>query len=302
MDFKQYQHMERFGTDEVRGIELGECLVFYKIDGTNASVWLDNGVIKAGSRTRELTLENDNAGFYNHIISDENIQRYLAEHPNHRLYGEWLVPHSLKTYREDAWRRFYIFDVCLDKSDGEVEYLSYDTYKHFLDAHELDYIPPLARIKNATYESLVNLLDKTGQFLVQDGKGMGEGIVIKNYNWYNRFGRQVWAKIVATEFKEKHHKAMGCPVIQPAELTEEKLVNEFCTNTLIEKEYQKIVNENDGWRSQYIPQLFGKVFYELIREESWNMVKKHKFPTINFKTLNMMVINKIKDSKRELFS
>ena len=303
MEFKKYQHIERFGTDEVRGIEFGECLVFYKIDGTNGSVWLGSeGNIKAGSRNRELTLENDNAGFYNHVISDEKINSYLKEHPNHRLYGEWLVPHSLKTYREDAWRRFYIFDVCLDKSDGESDYLPYDTYKHFLDAHDLDYVPPLARIKNATYEALVNLLDKTGQFLVRDGQGSGEGIVVKNYDWYNKHNRQVWAKIVTAEFKEKHHKVMGCPVIQPQELIEEKITNNLCTSAFIEKEYAKIVTEQEGWKSQYIPMLLGRVFYELIREESWNMVKNNKMPTINYKTLNMMVIRKIKEVKKELFA
>ena len=32
MDFRKYQHIERFGTTEVDGIELGKCYVFPKID------------------------------------------------------------------------------------------------------------------------------------------------------------------------------------------------------------------------------------------------------------------------------
>lgn len=303
MEFKKYQHIERFGTDEVQGIEMGECLVFYKIDGTNSSVWLDSeGNLRAGSRNRELTLDNDNAGFYAYALSNDDIKRYMRRHPHHRLYGEWLVPHSLKTYREDAWRRFYVFDVCMDKDNGEVEYLPYDVYKFFLDEFGIDYIPPLARVKNGSYETFVNLLEKTGQFLVKDGHGNGEGIVIKNYDWYNRFRRQTWAKIVATEFKEKHHKVMGCPSIKEQELVEEKIVNEYCTDAFIEKEYAKIVLEKDGWKSQYIPMLFGKIFYELIKEESWNIVKQYKNPTINYKTLNMMVIRRVKEYKRELFA
>lgn len=63
MEFKKYQHLERFGNDEVEGIELGKLYIFPKLDGTNAQVWLDDeGNIKAGSRNRELTLEKDNAG------------------------------------------------------------------------------------------------------------------------------------------------------------------------------------------------------------------------------------------------
>ena len=64
MKFRKYQHIERFGTTEVSQIEFGECFIFPKIDGTNASVWLDDGEICAGSRQRQLSIEADNAGFY----------------------------------------------------------------------------------------------------------------------------------------------------------------------------------------------------------------------------------------------
>jgi hypothetical protein len=301
MEFKKYQHIERFGSDEVDGIEFGDCYIFYKIDGTNASVWLDNGELKAGSRNRKLTTDSDNAGFYNEVLKNQNIIKYLKKHPNHRLYGEWLVPHTIKTYREDAWRKFYIFDVCIDKEDDSVEYIPYYVYKEFLDEFNLDYIPPLAKIKNPTYESLINLLDKTGQFLVKDGEGIGEGIVVKNYDFYNKYKRQTWAKIVSNEFKEKHHKEMGCPKINTPTMVEEKIVDDYCTTAFIEKEYAKIINEKDGWKSQYIPMLLGKVFHELITEEIWNIIKQYKNPKIDFKTLNVLVIQKIKEVKKEIF-
>jgi len=111
MNFFKYQHIERFGTSEVEGLELGKCFVFPKIDGTNASVWICEGKLCAGSRRRELSVESDNAGFFSEIIQDEKILNYLTEFPEHRLFGEWLVPHSLKTYREEAWRKFYVFDI-----------------------------------------------------------------------------------------------------------------------------------------------------------------------------------------------
>lgn len=51
--FKKYMHLERFGNDEVLGIELGECYVFPKLDGTNASLWVgEDGSVQAGSRNR----------------------------------------------------------------------------------------------------------------------------------------------------------------------------------------------------------------------------------------------------------
>ena len=80
MEFKKYQHIERFGTTEVQNIELGECYIFPKVDGSNGSVWLDNnGDIQAGSRRRHLTFEKDNAGFYEWVKKQENLlkHRYL---------------------------------------------------------------------------------------------------------------------------------------------------------------------------------------------------------------------------------
>ncbi len=301
MEFRKYQHIERFGTDEVDGIEIGECIIFPKIDGTNSSVWLDNnGNIKAGSRKRELSLEQDNAGFYAYILEQENIRKYLQKHPTHRLFGEWLVEHSLKTYRNNAWQKFYIFDVCLDKEDNSLEYIPYNIYKPMLDEFKLDYIPPLGTIKNGNYEYFLKVLEKN-MFLIKDGKGIGEGIVIKNYNFYNKFGRQVWAKIVTNEFKERHNKEMGDLSLQAKTTVEKRIIEDFCTSTFVEKEFVKIKNNKGDWQSKYIPELLGRVFSELIKEEAWNIVKKYKKPIVNFKTLNALVIQKIKDVKKEVF-
>lgn len=303
MQFKKYQHIERFGTDEVQGIEIGNTYIFPKIDGTNSSLWLnDEGILCAGSRNRQLSLENDNAGFFDYIVnkSDLKFLNYLLKHPNHRLYGEWLIPHSLKTYRNDAWRRFYIFDVCIDKDNDSVEYIPYDIYKPMLEEFNFDYIPPIAVIKNGSYEYFINCLEKNG-FLIEDGKGYGEGIVIKNYDFYNKYKRQTWAKIVTNEFKEKHHKKMGTPIVETEKMIEERIIDEFCTESFINKEFSKIINEMDGWQSKYIPMLFGRIFNELIKEEMWNILKKFKNPTINFKTLNTLMINKIKIVKNEIF-
>jgi hypothetical protein len=302
MEFRKYQHLERYGNDEVDGIQFGDCYIFPKVDGTNASVWLDDeGNVKAGSRNRTLSLENDNAGFFAHVLSNEKIINYLKKHPTHRLYGEFLVPHTLKTYREEAWRKFYIFDITIDKDEENVEYIPYDIYKPMLDEFELEYVPPIAKVSNATYETFLKSLDKN-EFLIQDGKGVGEGIVVKNYDFYNKYKRQTWAKIVTTEFKEKHNKTMGYNEIKVNKMVEEDIIEEFCTSAFIEKEFAKIVHEKEGWKSQYIPMLLGRVFSELVKEETWNILKKYKNPKIDFKTLNALLVQKVKKVKNEIFA
>lgn len=291
-------HIERFGNDEVQGIELGGCYVFPKIDGTNASIWYNNG-LQAGSRKRQLSLDEDNANFYKWVLNEKHrlYEFFDAYQGELRLFGEWLVPHSLKTYREDAWRKFYVFDVW----DNEKEiYLPYDEYQPLLVAFDIDYIPPLCVMNNATYENLLVEIDNNS-FLIQEGSGCGEGIVIKNYNYQNKFGQTIWAKIITNVFKEKHSREMGATIKNMKQMTEQAICDEHVTKHFVDKAYAKIVNEMEGWNSKYIPRLLMTVFYDLVNEEIWNIVKKLKNPTINFKTLNTLVILKIKEVKPELF-
>lgn len=308
MEFKKYQHLERFGTTEVDRIEIGTCYVFPKIDGTNGSIWLnDNGEIQAGSRKRHLTLENDNAGFFDWVKKQPNILEYLKENPTHRLYGEWLVPHALKTYREDAWRKFYVFDVSIDKEENQIihdsddknKYLHYDEYSVKLEEKVIDYIVPICKITNASYDQLINQLMKN-VFLIEDGRGVGEGIVIKNYDFRNKYNRQTWAKIVTSEFKEKHTKVHGTSEIKGKKMVEEQIADEFVTKALCDKVYAKIENET-GFNSKKIPQLLNTVFYDIIKEDSWNFIKKHKNPTINFSTLQHFVFEKTKKQLPNIF-
>lgn len=301
--FLKYQHIERFGTDAVDGIEIGECYVFPKIDGTNGCAWMEDGEIHFASRRRELDGDADNHAFRETVSADPRIAAYLSEHPEHRLFGEWLVPHSLKTYRDDAWRHFYIFDVAIVRESvtGEpgLQYLPYDEYQPWLERAGLDYIPPLAIIENPTYSRLVTWLERN-TFLLPDDAGFGEGVVIKRYDFTNRFGRQIWAKIVASEFKEKHAREMGAPRQNERAMIEQEIVDTWCTRAMIEKTFAKIKAEG-GWDSKKIPQLLGRVYHDLVAEDAWDFVKKNKFPTINFRTLNHFVVAKVKAELPEAF-
>lgn len=311
MKFKPYMHVEKLGNEEVEGIEQGTTWIFPKVDGTNASVWLDGGELRAGSRTRQLTLENDNAGFYAAMLEDSRIIGYLSEHPNHRLYGEWLVPHTLKAYRADAWKRFWIFDVATEfevwepqKFDQQVEqhemFLNYDQYSPELEKFGLDYIVPMFKLENATYEYLHGALERN-QFLIDDGKSLGEGIVIKNYEYTNRYGRVCWAKIVRQEFKEHNQKVFGVASIGLGDPVEKQIVERHLTTSMIDKIYDKIVVEQGGWQSKFIPRLLETAFYDLVREEIWTVLKAFKNPTINFKSLKAYTTQKVKEVKKELF-
>lgn len=297
-EFYKYQHLERFGTSEVLNIELGTVYVFPKIDGTNASVWHNGLELCAGSRTRQLSEEADNAGFFKWAKEQYNFQDFFYEFPQLRLYGEWLVPHSLKTYRQDAWRKFYVFDVATFK-DGEVVYLPFEEYEPLLKKYNIEYIPPISIVSNCTYDRFIEHLNGNN-YLIEDGKGAGEGIVIKNYAFKNKYGRTTWAKMVTSEFREKHTKEMGASYVNMKAPVEDEIVNTFVTQALVDKVYAKIENES-GFTSRQIPQLLNTVFYDLVREDCWTFVKKYKNPTINFSILQHLTFAKVKQIRSDLF-
>ena len=552
MEFRKYQHIERLGSLEVEDILLGTCYVFPKIDGTNASIWVDKGGYQAGSRTRQLTLEKDNANFYKSVLTEsqfDGVKKFLDDNPNYKFFGEWLClsgdtkirlvsggkkphvrtlkemysyqednvteeahyikkdgtktktlrkswwkrhgmpqcfslfqnediikpqkikkiiksgikevyeiktrkgyslkstiehkfytntgwrqlkdinindvvaitelfnyrrkrnygkgankikkifsdlrknqnckicginnsleihhkdedwknnsinnlqvlckechckihknitainqsfdydfdkvisikfigkeecydismeaeensasfiangfivhncPHSLKTYRDEAWRKFYVFDVIEEKEDNTFRYLSYEEYQKVCEEYDINYIPCLKIIKNPTEERLYATLAEN-DYLIKDGEGQGEGLVIKNYNFTNKFGRTTWAKIVTSEFKEKHRKTMGASEVTEQELPEDKFIEKYCTEALIDKTYSKIVNENEGWTSKFIPRLLETVFRDLVVECTYDAIKKLKLKKIDFSRLKKLTQQRIKQVKTDLF-
>jgi hypothetical protein len=301
MSFLKYPHLERLGSIEVEGIEFGTCHVFPKLDGTNASMWRYNsGHHGFGSRNRVLSIANDNAGFMNAMLTEGSSNpgcfELLHKHKKLRLYGEWLVPHTLKGYRDDAWRKFYVFDVYDDEKE---RFLTYDEYKPWMEQYQIDYIPCIKVVKNGTPDMFSHEVQHA-RFLLKDDCPAGEGIVIKNYAWENKYKRQTWAKIIGGEFKDQFHKVWE-PSEVKGECNEEILVDAVVTKQLVDKEYAKIVVSEDGWSSKYIPRLLETVFYCVVTEELYDGWKKVKYGTINGKSLRNFTNQRIKQLKPELF-
>lgn len=297
MQYKSYQHIEKLGNKEVEGILKGKCSIQPKIDGTNGVVWLgDDGIIHAGSRNRDLSLDNDNAGFYNTVIKDDNIRKYLLDHKDHYLYGEWLVPHTIRYYHPESWKHFYVFDIfSYDRG-----YIPYDEYSKELDKYGISYIPEIISIDNPTMEDLTKYLKET-KYLIPEDK-MSEGIIIKNYEYRNQYGRCTYAKIVAEEFfntksilRMKNHEAKD-------KTSEKDIVTTMLSEPLIRKEFAKIkLAYPDARRQELIGRTLNTIFHVFIHEELLDYIEKKK-PLINFYYLKKECDERIKEVLRsELF-
>lgn len=85
-----------------------ECIVTEKIDGTNAQVVvLDDGTVKAASRTRWIVPGDDNFGFAAWVKEHEDELRGLG--PG-RHFGEWWGKGIQRNYGLNE-RRFSLFNV-----------------------------------------------------------------------------------------------------------------------------------------------------------------------------------------------
>lgn len=301
MEFKKYQHIERLNTTATEGILNGTVVVMPKIDGTNGSLFLgEDGLVHAGSRKRELDRFKDNQGFYGNFHKDDRIQSYLKKYPTHRLFGEYLKPHSIRTYVEPAWDKFYVFDVCVDNGDG-VKYIPYEEYKPLLEEFGIDYIPVIATLENPSFDEIAKLLNENN-YLIKENCGYGEGIVIKNYDFINRFGNVVWAKLIHSEFNNGS-KNRGKIKEEDKTKVEKRIARKYITNFVVEKEFSKILNEDpEIQKEKLIPKLINLVYYTLITEEMWNVVKDFKKPVIDLKALLQETREIIKEAKPELFT
>ena len=140
----------------------------------------------------------------------------------------------------------------------------------------------------------------SNNYLIKKDCGVGEGIVIKNYDFINKYGRFTYAKIVRDECKQRQGKKKQKNRLQKGQL-EEIIVDKYITIMVCNKAYAKIVNETDGWSDKYIGRLLNTVFHDLVAEETWNILKKFRNPTIDFRRLQRLCNEKIKELKVELF-
>lgn len=309
--FHAYQHIEKLGSTGTQGLLDGTVYVFPKLDGTNAHIWLDDNLnIKFGSRRRELESGADNAGFMNDNKKSDDFMRgasfIFQSLGDVIVYGEWLVPHTIKRYRKEAWRHFYVFDIYDYTID---EYLPYDMWSDVIYDAEVESHGAIRRIpaiwtgdgsKIETPDALTTLCE-SASFMVDDG--YGEGIVIKNYGYKNPYGNTVWGKVVAKDFlsekAETHGKKLSTSCV------EERIIAKFLDKSLIDKEWGNcsvgVIYDNDiadctfKFHPRYYQQLFNRVWKTFLEEETYDFVKWSKNATVDFKRLYRCMTDFVKE-------
>lgn len=197
--------------------------------------------------------------------------------------------------------------MCFDATEtiyGEEVYIPPRTLHDELDHYDIPYIPNLW--EGLGYElnaDKIKELVNSNMFLIDPKKGdYGEGIVIKNYDYINKYGRITWAKVLHDEYSNgSSSKKAKLKTLEEFDI-EHQIIDKYVTSDFVEKEYAKIISDNPSMeRKLIIPRLLSISWKVFIEEESYNFIKEFKKPTINFRALNKMFNDKIKKTKKDLF-
>ena len=127
--YMSFIHVLRLSRPECDGYLAGKVTESVKMDGTNACIWYDedDNAIHYGSRKREITIFDDNAGFAAYCESGvdagiEHLKQICRENPNIIIFGEWLAgiagrkfTGSIKLYQDGGFYVFAVYDFNLER-------------------------------------------------------------------------------------------------------------------------------------------------------------------------------------------
>ena len=273
--FKKYMHVERLSgayNPEINGLLNGTVYVFPKLDGANHSVFWDEekGMVRCASRNQILSEGNDSTGFYKYFMAHPELTKFIEDHKNCIMYGEFMTPHTIKTYKDEVWNNYYVFDVV--KYDGEqLRYMEVSDYHFLCHEYGINCIAPIAIIDNPTIDDLSAEMEHNN-YLMKD-REIGEGIVVKNYGFVNHYGRTTWGKMVREEFKAaSKNPGKG---FSPEEI----MAHENVSKEFVAKEFNKFTTDRgETWSDCMIPDFLKYIWHEWWVDYSFELVAQSRNP------------------------
>lgn len=238
---KRYPKIRRPGHRDTGPLcESGRITVLEKLDGNNFRFErTESNDLRFGSRRTKLGTEPDGIGGQFDAVTD-----YLAETVDVSrlaaferelgplvLFGENMVEHTLAY--DPAAPQFLGFDVW-QADPGR--FMSFEEAARVFEAIGLRTVPVVETIDAtafaAEYGTGTDVDYEIPESAYRDG--LAEGVVLRND------ASGVRAKVVASEFHERHESASDEP-----ETDTERLVDRYCTDARIEKAAHRLVDEGE---------------------------------------------------------
>lgn len=237
-EIKKYTDVVRYGKNGTQDVlNKGDYItITEKIDGANASFTYDNESdigVTGYSRNNSIGLENTLRGYYDWIV--RNIVPIKDKlNKNYRYYGEWLVSHKV-VYKPDQYQNFYMFSIW---DEEKSEYLSDDIVKSEAERLGLQTTTYFYEGEYISFEHIMSFVGKSNRTTIQD---TGEGVVVKNVNYKDRYGNQMFVKLVSERFAEVQKQKLPK---NPNVVSEYKdIIDAIVTKPRVEKLISKFVDE-----------------------------------------------------------
>ena len=270
IDIKKYTDIIRYGKSCTEGVlKEGDIIsITEKIDCANASFRTDETNeegVSCYSRNKPLGEHNTLSGFYNWVKNNiVPIKNKLNK--NYIYFGEWLVKHKV-VYKEECYNKFYMFSIWDVEKE---EYLSDEMVINEAKRLGLTTTNYFYRGEYISYDHLMSFVGKSNMTLKAN---TGEGIVVKNVDYKDKFGKQVFVKLVSEAFCEvQKQKKPKNPNIDNGLLP---IVMTVLTKARIEKMLYKLVDEGELKQDydikdmRIILKLLGtNVYNDIMKEES----------------------------------
>jgi hypothetical protein len=288
--FKKFPKIFRLGSEDVRDFMTygnDQIIIEEKVDGGNGSFWIDEDeAIHVASRNRDLTSEEDEKTFAKQRATLKEILKDKQEliSKDYIYYIEWMAKHTISYTKAPD---IIGLDIRSKRSmvDGQHGLFLSRTAKE-VEFEKLGIeVVPLVGVKTINEIFKEDVFAMIPQSKYYDGKA--EGVVLKNYARKSTNGNyQLFAKVVAIEFKEKNKTVFGN--VKDKITDTDKVVNEYCTDGRIKKMIGKLINE-EGHKLEmnlmkYLPSAVAK---DILAEEITGIYEAYKW--LDFKSFKGLV-------------
>jgi len=187
---KAYPKIYNLGHKDIQELFSGKVNIEEKLDGSQFSGTLEDGILKCRSRGKELDINNPEKIFLPSVIAFKRIVALM--NPDYIYRGEafFRPKHNALAYERVPQNNVIIFDI----NDKAGSYLPYKEKQKEAERLGFETVPLL-------YSGFVDNSEFLHDFLDMDsilGDVKIEGIVIKNYD------KKLLGKLVSAGFKEVH--------------------------------------------------------------------------------------------------
>ena len=294
--FVKYPKLLQLGESENKTVfdfPEDEVIIEEKVDGGNGRFRLHpDGFIQFGTRNMELNSptdpnQSDEAKNYGAFIQYvKSIVKPEDLNPNYVYFGEIMIKHTLN-YDWDTTPPFIGFDIGYVvqniQTDGEEQmvFLNYDMKVAEFERLGLPLINLKFRgkTKELKTEELTSFIEQSAYGGVES-----EGIVIKNYGRTNKYGRQMFGKVVTSQFKEVNKLAFRA--FKKSHDETDRLVKELITPARIRKVILKETTEGGQELSKKLMHCVPhRVIHDAFEENLVYILK-------DFKEIDMSVLKK----------